>query len=305
MRVLQMTMHRHLPMPVMLAVLVSWFWTLPAGATQITVNGGVDEHPGIGTCSSIYSDLTNTQTSLSGSTTSCVGFASSSGDLATGELKAFAHSAPSTVQNGVLSNGPNEGVGTVQLRETIHIQGIISAPVTGLVTAALDGTLVPDALFEAFVQNSPSAMALFQLAVNGDPCPFSQYDFVTRGCPPGGVVGMPPGQQSCVNTTTIHSQVSVPFVISDHVRDFEIVANLSAQSLGGGLADVSHTAGLGLTLPAGLSFTSDSGVFLTQSPSAAPSTVPEPGTVALLSTGLVGLLGYGWRQRKRAALAAS
>src|SRR5262249_31350669 len=154
----------------------------------------------------------------------------------------------------------NEGVGTVQLRETIHIQGIISAPVTGLVTAALDGTLVPDLIFESvppsFVgQNPPSAMALFQLAVNGDTGPFSQYDFVTRGCPPGGVLGMPPGQQSCVNTTTIHSQVSVPFVISDPVRDFEIVANLSAQSLGVGLADVSHTAVLGLTLPTGLSFT--------------------------------------------------
>ena len=86
------------------------------------------------------------------------------------------------------------------------------------------------------------------------------------------------------------------------MRDFEIVAFLGSTTMADGLVDVSHTAVLSLTLPEGLSFTSDSGVFLTQSPSEVPSAVPEPGTVGLLSTDLVGLIGYGWRRRKQAAL---
>lgn len=68
-----------------------------------------------------------------------------------------------------------------------------------------------------------------------------------------------------MNTTTIDTQVSVPFVISNLSRDVAIVAHLSAVSDGGGIADVPSMS-LSLTLPDGLTFTSASGVFLTQPP---------------------------------------
>jgi hypothetical protein len=239
-------------------------------------------------------DVTGTQPSLAGSATIVGGLVSPSGDLATGTLKVL-NSSPATPLS--------VGSAGVEMRETIHILGNISSPVTGMLRAVLDGTLVPNAAYEAFT-GSASAAAFLQLMVNGDPGPFTVYAFQTGGCPPGGVIGTPPFAQFCVNTTTIHTQVSVPFVISDPLRDFEIVAFLGSSTFGGGFVDVSHTASLGLTLPAGLSFTSDSGMFLTQSPSEVPSSIPEPGTVVLLSTGLVGLLGCGWRQRKRVALAA-
>ena len=277
MRVIQMIMQRYLPITVMLTVLVSCIWALPAGATQIQVNGGV------GTTingASYGPDVTSTQPSLSGSANNGGGFVSSSGDLAAGTLKVF-------------NSSSDIGSANVEIRETIHILGNIASPVTGMLRAGLDGTLVPNTAFEALT-GSASAAAFFQLAVNGDPGPFTVYTFQTNGCPPGGIIGTPPFAQFCVNTTTIHTQVSVPFVISDPLRDFEIVAFLGSTTQAGGFVDMSHTAVLGLTLPAGLSFTSDSGVFLTQS--------PEPGTVVLLSTGLVGLLGYGWRRRKQAAL---
>jgi hypothetical protein len=47
--------------------------------------------------------------------------------------------------------------------------------------------------------------------------------------------------------------------------------------------DYSHTAVFGLTVPANFTYTSDSGVFLTQA-------APEPGTVVLLALGLAGTL---------------
>ena len=57
---------------------------------------------------------------------------------------------------------------------------------------------------------------------------------------------------------------------------------LTAQCGVGDSCDYSHTAGLSLTNLTGVTYTSDSGVFLTQ----VPSSVPEPATYAIFASGL-------------------
>ena len=64
-----------------------------------------------------------------------------------------------------------------------------------------------------------------------------------------------------------------------------------------GLADAGHTAQISLQLPPGFTFTSDSGVFLTQ--------VPEPSTVLLLTSGLLAIAATRRRRcRGRVGFAA-
>jgi hypothetical protein len=65
----------------------------------------------------------------------------------------------------------------------------------------------------------------------------------------------------------------------------------------GATCDGTHTGALTMSLPTGVTFTSDSGIFLTQTP--ATSGTPEPGTWVLMGCGIVGLGMV--RARKRQA----
>ncbi len=80
--------------------------------------------------------------------------------------------------------------------------------------------------------------------------------------------------------------------------DLGVQENLNAQCGGGDICDYSHTARLTFTLPTNVSFTSDSGVFLSDGAVAA---VPEPETGALM---LAGLAALGWTVRRRSAASA-
>jgi hypothetical protein len=59
--------------------------------------------------------------------------------------------------------------------------------------------------------------------------------------------------------------------------------------------DFAHTATFGWTLPAGVTYTSASGAFLTAAQTPGPATVPEPGSFLLLGVGT--LASSVWRRR--------
>jgi hypothetical protein len=88
------------------------------------------------------------------------------------------------------------------------------------------------------------------------------------------------------------------FALTGATGDLSMFATLSLVSAvngasGGANDDFSHTATLGLSLPQGVSFTSDSGVFLTQ----AVSSTPEPSTIWLAAVG-VALTAFRMRGKK-------
>jgi hypothetical protein len=78
--------------------------------------------------------------------------------------------------------------------------------------------------------------------------------------------------------------------VSASSPSFQLLAQLDAGGDGPIFADFSHTATLGIDLPPGLSFTSDSPGFL--------SGIPEPSTWAMMLIG-IGLIGGGLRMARR------
>ena len=140
----------------------------------------------------------------------------------------------------------------------------------------------PTAAYDANPSGAYSAGATFTLGATGG-IPIGQQ-YQTANCP----------TPDCINATAVDAVFTELIPITSANQLVNIQASLTLSSAEGGTSDFSHTAAFGITLPPGYSFTSASGVFLTQ-PLAA---VPEPQTWLLLAVGLM-LLGAGARQRAR------
>lgn len=103
---------------------------------------------------------------------------------------------------------------------------------------------------------------------------------------------------SCQAVTAIDHPFSVPILITPTQTRFQFDIRLTATAHNGGSADFSPTALQWLALPSGLSFSSDSGVFLSQA-------VPEPALSTLWLFGLALLAALRRRRQPTQVSSAS
>ena len=168
-------------------------------------------------------------------------------------------------------------------------------------TFRLDGTMVnsgtdtydANAAAEVFGQltfgHSDARFDLKSNAATGYVTSLGYLDTYPSNAP--GVWVSTPGYTSNTYTET--------YLLTGASGDIAVNLSVNLECSLGYVCDFSHTAKFGLVLPAGASFTSDSGVFLT-----APVVggVPEPASWALLVTGF-GVVGAASRRRRTPAAA--
>jgi hypothetical protein len=237
------------------------------------------------------------------------GTATASGDLATGEMRAFAEAqAPyrfveeTTCDNGVCEMIPVAGgisEAFVTFRDTLFIDGVLDTPQTIRLTAALDGILTSGQSAAGSGDPSGTVFSIFNWAVDNalgsasESNGWGDYSHASW-CPVAPVI--------ChMNTVGAFSQfLTIDALVDDLNRSISITGHLRARAEWGGIANLGNTARLGLLLPDGLSFRSESGVFLSAvAPPPPPVGVAEPSSLGLLTAGL---LLVGLRSRRPRAV---
>jgi hypothetical protein len=229
------------------------------------------------------------------------GFGMASGDLASGQLRAlakgvFANSATASANFSDSITIIGNLAGPEGINISLGVAGVISGPAGAPIIADVGSDIVAAASFVATGAITQNNEIVTLRGYDG------RNDDLTTAAFPAGTPG--------ISTSFTSAKPSnIQFIILDNVTvdgahpSFTFTASISAaaqpefRNSGEDIVDFSNTATLALTLPAGLSFTSDSGVLLSK----AGTPIPEPSTFTMMGLALVTFgLGYGMRRTRGA-----
>ena len=172
---------------------------------------------------------------------------------------------------------------TATFTDVVTITGPLAGPLFATVSLHIKGQIVPDLLGPTPAHTVGAAV--LDVIVDG------------LGGQTGGIVFQPSCfgvGVPCIEGTEVDFIFPRTVTITPEHRILTIVATLQANANVGGQAKFGDTAFLSIDLPAGLAFTSESGVLLTA--------VPEPETWALMIAGLLALGYHAQRRRARTAI---
>jgi hypothetical protein len=224
-----------------------------------------------------------TSASLAYSTTVNTAAAQSAANMANGSLHAMASSngavvgcGTSCTYTGIAANSEASFLDYL----TFGVTG--GGPANITVIAHMDGTIIPSA------STNHNYTVTSSLAIGGYGYAY-EVSAPTPGSPTIGVANNPyaPTLFGVFSNETATGYDFSGTVSVTNGQQLEVLMDLMLGSTNGVDADFSNTNSLSLILPSNVTFTSASGVFLTQTASA-----PEPSSLLLLGAGLIGMILY-------------
>jgi len=248
-------------------ILISLSTSSLAGASaQVNLEGG----PGQQVLITVGTTTTLLVAQTSGASGDSTGSAYAS--LAEGVLKDFAHAT------NAYPGTPYAASSSSSIMDNVTFSGGVGQ--TGHLDYSFDGTLSLNPTI-----NTPYATSGQMLVFIGSSFANLQLSAFQANCGQGTLFA------SCTVGTSVSKQGSIPFTITAGQMSFG--ANLNAYAQFGNTAEFSNTGKLYLRTPQGVSFTSQTGSFLTN---AVPIfAVPEPETYLLM---LIGLVTIGCMRKK-------